>query len=44
MADVAKQCGMKKFKVLEELKGTDLVGKRYTPLFDYFKELGEGDG
>jgi isoleucyl-tRNA synthetase len=45
MADVAKQCGMgDKFKVLEELKGTDLVGKKYTPLFDYFKDLGEDGG
>lgn len=34
---------MKKHKVLEKLKGKDLVGKRYVPLFDYFntKELAE---
>ncbi|GAM89952.1 hypothetical protein ANO11243_079920 [Dothideomycetidae sp. 11243] len=25
-----------KFKILEKMKGTDLLGKRYTPLFDYF--------
>ena len=33
-----------KHKVLEKLKGKDLVGKRYVPLFDYFKHLGEGEG
>merc|ERR1711871_131117 len=25
------------FKVLQEMKGTDLVGTKYTPIFDYFK-------
>eukprot|EP01084_Bolivina_argentea_P055966 102494_1 len=27
-----------KSKIIEEYKGSDLVGKQYTPLFDYFKE------
>lgn len=43
LKDVVKQCKMK-HKVLEKIKGEDLVGKRYVPLFDYFKHLGEGDG
>ena len=29
------------FKVLEKFKGASLVGKRYEPLFPYFKEYGE---
>jgi isoleucyl-tRNA synthetase len=33
-----------KHKVLEKIKGSDLVEKRYVPLFDYFKPMGEGDG
>jgi len=32
---------MKKLKTLEKFKGTTLVGKRYTPLFDYFKDRSE---
>jgi isoleucyl-tRNA synthetase len=43
LKDVVKQCKMK-HKVVEKIKGADLVGKRYVPLFDYFKHLGEGDG
>jgi isoleucyl-tRNA synthetase len=27
------------FKVLKEVKGSDLVGMKYEPIFDYFKEL-----
>ena len=30
-----------KITVLETLKGSDLKGRRYEPLFPYFKELGE---
>jgi len=43
LKDVLKQTNMKKHKVLEKLKGKDLVGKRYVPLFDYFntKQLTE---
>jgi hypothetical protein len=32
---------IKKHKVLETIKGKDLVGKEYVPLFDYFKDLRE---
>jgi isoleucyl-tRNA synthetase len=28
----------KEYKVVEELKGKDLVGKKYKPLFDYYKD------
>ncbi len=31
------------FEILETIKGKDLVGKKYTPLFDYFKDL-ESEG
>jgi len=24
------------------MKGAELVGKKYVPLFDYFKHMGEG--
>ena len=41
LKDVLKQCNIKKHKVLEKLKGADLVGKRYVPLFDYFKHMEE---
>ena len=33
-----KQTNIKKHKVLEKLKGKDLIGKKYVPLFNYFKE------
>jgi hypothetical protein len=26
------------------MKGSELVGKKYVPLFDYFKHMGEGEG
>jgi hypothetical protein len=26
------------------MKGAELVGKKYIPLFDYFKHMGEGEG
>ncbi len=29
------------FKILSKFKGAELVGKRYEPLFPFFKELGE---
>ena len=29
------------YKVLETFKGSDLVGKRYVPIFDYFQERKE---
>jgi len=29
----------KKYEVLSELKGSDLVGRRYRPLFDYFVDV-----
>lgn len=35
---VAKQAKATKHKVLETFKGSTLVGKEYTPLFDYFIE------
>jgi len=41
LKDVLKQCKIKTHKVLEKLKGKDLVGKAYTPLFDYFKSKAE---
>lgn len=36
LKDVLKQTNMKKHKVLEKVKGSDLIGKRYIPLFEYF--------
>ncbi len=30
------------FKVVEEFRGKDLIGKEYKPLFDYFYEKGNG--
>jgi len=36
-----KQCNIKKHKILEKIKGADLVGKAYIPLFDYFKHMSE---
>jgi isoleucyl-tRNA synthetase len=38
---VQKMTNMKKVKVLEKMKGKDLDGKEYTPLFPYFKEMRE---
>jgi len=40
LKDVLKQNKIKKHKVLEKLKGKDLIGKKYTPLFDYFAQWG----
>jgi isoleucyl-tRNA synthetase len=39
--DVLKQCNIKKHKELEKIKGKDLVGKSYTPLFEYFLHMKE---
>lgn len=39
LADVLKQNKIKKHVVLETIKGSDLVGKQYIPLFDYFKSM-----
>jgi len=36
--DAAKAKKEKKYEVLETYKGKDLVGIKYEPLFDYFKE------
>ena len=33
---------LKDYKVIEEFKGKDLIGKEYKPLFDYFYEQGNG--
>ena len=33
----------KKFTVVKEVAGKDLVGKRYEPLFPYFAKLAEED-
>jgi isoleucyl-tRNA synthetase len=39
LKDVCKQTKIKSHKVLDKIKGADLVGKAYTPLFDYFKDM-----
>jgi len=39
LKDVLKQTYIKQHTVLEKLKGSDLVGKSYTPLFNYFEHL-----
>jgi isoleucyl-tRNA synthetase len=39
LKDVLKQTNIKKHKVLEKIKGAELVGKSYVPLFDYFKHM-----
>jgi len=44
LKEVLKQNKIKKHEVLEKLKGEKLVGLKYIPLFDYFKDRGEGDG
>jgi len=36
LKDVCKQAAIKNHKVLEKIKGKDLVGKQYVPLFNYF--------
>ncbi len=33
---------LKGFKIIEEFKGKDLIGKKYKPLFDYFYEENRG--
>lgn len=38
LKDVLKQCKIKTHKVLEKIKGKELVGKKYIPLFDFFKD------
>jgi len=38
LKDVVKQTKLKKHKVLGKLKGKELIGKEYVPLFDYFKD------
>ena len=32
---------MKKHTVLEKMKGAALVGKKYTPLYEFFKQWGD---
>jgi isoleucyl-tRNA synthetase len=41
LKDVAKQTKIKKHKVLEKLKGKDLIGKKYKPLYSYFETWGD---
>jgi isoleucyl-tRNA synthetase len=41
LKEVLKQTNIKKHTVLEKVKGKDLVGKQYVPLFDYFKDHAE---
>jgi isoleucyl-tRNA synthetase len=41
LAEVLKQNKIKKHKVVSKLKGADLVGKKYTPLYKYFAAWGE---
>jgi isoleucyl-tRNA synthetase len=36
LKEVLKQANIKKHTVIEKMKGKDLVGKQYVPLFDYF--------
>ena len=43
LKDVCKQNKIKKHTVVDKMKGTDLVGIKYIPPFDYFKNLGEGE-
>lgn len=35
--DILTKIG-KEFKIIEEFKGSDLIGKKYTPLFDYYSK------
>lgn len=41
MKDVLKMCNIKKHKVIEKIKGSELEGKKYQPLFDYFLHMKE---
>jgi len=41
LKEVLKQTNIKKHTVLDKLKGKDLIGKSYIPLFDYFKDQEE---
>jgi len=41
LKDVLKQTNIKKHKILEKIKGKELVGKRYTPLFNYMDHMKE---
>lgn len=41
LKEVLKQTKIKTHTVLAKMKGKDLVGKQYVPLFDYFKEMKE---
>eukprot|EP00455_Lapot_gusevi_P000504 TRINITY_DN1022_c0_g1_i5.p1 TRINITY_DN1022_c0_g1~~TRINITY_DN1022_c0_g1_i5.p1 ORF type:complete len:1103 (-),score=421.81 TRINITY_DN1022_c0_g1_i5:126-3374(-) len=37
----AKKKGEPEYELVEQVKGTDLVGRRYVPLFDYFRDMEE---
>ena len=39
LKDVLKQTNIKKHKIIEKIKGADIVGKEYMPLFPYFNHL-----
>ena len=41
LKDVLKQTNIKKHKILEKIKGKELVGKKYTPLFNYMDHMKE---
>jgi len=43
LKDVLKQTYIKKHTVLEKMKGKDLIGKKYVPLFDYFNYMTENN-
>jgi isoleucyl-tRNA synthetase len=43
LKEVIKQTKIK-YKVLDKCLGKQLIGKKYVPLFNYFKDLGEGEG
>lgn len=41
LKEVIKQNNIKKHKVLEKIMGKDLVGKKYVPLYEFFKSWGD---
>lgn len=41
LKDTLKQANIKKHTVLGQMKGQDLVGKAYVPLFNYFEKMKE---
>ena len=41
LKEVIKMCNIKKHKVIEKYKGSDLEGKSYVPLFEYFGQYRE---